>query len=169
MATTEETALLEAVDVTLPFLQDYISRLNSLLLEDKDQLSSTDILRPAQLASRRALTTSFSLLVLLIFRKDKINAKSPHSTPWDAWKHETNVQEWVKIIDENVEHVWTSFLNAFCSPRDIEIALWTEFRMNEKGKPLRGTYEQLIPSSLILISIQWQILSTYIRLCSQTE
>ncbi|KAF9068032.1 hypothetical protein BDP27DRAFT_1448668 [Rhodocollybia butyracea] len=135
---TEESALLGVEDVAsiqLPLLHNYLSRLVSLTLEEKDQIPN--ILRPDQLTSNRALLASFSLLVLLLFREKKLREQSPRNSPWDTWKHEISTEvEWIQVIDANIEQVWTSFLASFCSTRDIETVLWTEFRIDEKGKPL---------------------------------
>ncbi|KAJ3895100.1 hypothetical protein GG344DRAFT_73503 [Lentinula edodes] len=132
---TEETALLQDVSsAPLPLLRDFISLLNSISPED---LVQTDVLQPAQLSNHRALRTSFSIIVLLLFREQKTREKASQYSPWDDWKHEMLTDQWVKTIDENIEQIWTTFLGTFCSSRDVEIALWTEFLVDEKGKAFR--------------------------------
>ncbi|KAJ3855743.1 hypothetical protein EV368DRAFT_79375 [Lentinula lateritia] len=137
---TEETALLHDQDVSsvhLPLLRDFISRLNSI---SPGNLLQTDVLQPAQLSNHRALHTSFSVIVLLLFREQKTQKKASQYSPWDDWKHETLTDQWVKTIDESIEQIWTTFLGTFCSSRDVEIALWTEFLVDEKGQAFRGQF-----------------------------
>ncbi|KAF5382922.1 hypothetical protein D9757_006370 [Collybiopsis confluens] len=134
---SEETGLLAAPALSLPFLQRSISQLNSLLLEERDQISSGEILPPAHLADQPPLATSFSLLALLVFRETKLRTKSSYPDAWDQWKRESATEEWLNTIDENIEQIWTSFLSAFRGSADLEIALWTEFRMNAKEPFLR--------------------------------
>ncbi|KIK71207.1 hypothetical protein GYMLUDRAFT_33347 [Collybiopsis luxurians FD-317 M1] len=158
---TEETGLLDASAVSLPFLQNSISRLDSLSIQEKDRINSEENLRPLQLANHRALTTSFSLLVLLIFREKKSRAKFRHSSPWDQWKQESVTEEWRRAIDENIDYVWTSFLSVFCSSTDIQTALWTDFRMDEKGNPLRvadfvHSHPQLLNDRTVELSMRYR-------------
>lgn len=157
---TEETALLQDVSSAhLPLLRDFISRLNSISPED---LVQTDVLQPAQLSNHRALRTSFSIIVLLLFREQKTREKALQYSPWDDWKHEMLTDQWVKTIDENIEQIWTTFLGTFCSSRDVEIVLWTEFLVDEKGKAFRGQF--------FYLSRRFRILPRFShRLCFQTS
>ncbi|KAJ3801653.1 hypothetical protein GGU11DRAFT_768373 [Lentinula aff. detonsa] len=132
---TEETPLLQDEYAgSLPFLRDFLLRLESISLED---LNQNDLLFPSQLSNHRALRASFSLLVLLLFREKKTQKKAVQYSPWDDWKDEALTDQWIQTIDENIELLWTTFLGEFCSSQDIELILWTEFRIDKKGKPLR--------------------------------
>ncbi|KAJ4486354.1 hypothetical protein J3R30DRAFT_3366570 [Lentinula aciculospora] len=156
---TEGTALLSDVPTaSLPLLGDFILRLNSI---SPQELNQTDILQPTQLSNHRGLRASFSLLILLLIREKKIRKKALRSNPWDDWKQETLTDQWVKTIDENIEQIWTTFLSAFCSLRDIETVLWTEFRIREKGKPLRvidfvTKHPRLLNDRVVELSLQYR-------------
>ncbi|KAE9410894.1 hypothetical protein BT96DRAFT_1011611 [Gymnopus androsaceus JB14] len=159
---TEETALLQDVsNVDVPFLKAFLSRLCSLLPEEMDQIP--DIIQPSQLSGHRALLASFSMLVLLLFREKNLGEKHSKAGPWDAWKHETLSDEWVRTIDRNIEQIWTSFLDAFCDTKAIENVLWTEFRLDEKSKPLRvvdfvSKHPKLLNDRVVELSMtsQWK-------------
>ncbi|KAJ3990532.1 hypothetical protein F5890DRAFT_21836 [Lentinula detonsa] len=132
---TEETPLLQDEYAgSLPFLRDSLLRLESISLDDLNQI---DLLCPSQLSNHRALRASFSLLVLLLFREKKTQKKAVQYSPWDDWKDEALTDQWIQTIDENIELLWTTFLGEFCSSQDIELILWTEFRIDKRGKPLR--------------------------------
>ncbi|KAJ3719694.1 hypothetical protein C8R42DRAFT_722406 [Lentinula raphanica] len=132
---TEETALLQDAPVApLPLLRDYLLRLDSV---SPDNLGQDDLLCCPQLSNQRARYASFSLLLLLLFREKKTRKKISQNNTWDQWKQETQLEQWVKAIDQNIVRIWNGFLSEFCSAQDIEIILWTEFRIDGKGKPYR--------------------------------
>ncbi|KAK7058793.1 hypothetical protein VNI00_001417 [Paramarasmius palmivorus] len=129
----------ESSSFSLPFVTPVVRRLDVLSQELLENSHSTDILRPSSLTQDRALSAAFALLVLLQFRDQRIHQQRSLLTPWDRWTQESEAEKEICIIDKHIERVWEQwFLDAYCSPKEIETVLWTAFPLEEdKDKTVR--------------------------------
>ncbi|THU94832.1 hypothetical protein K435DRAFT_966690 [Dendrothele bispora CBS 962.96] len=131
---SEETALL-ASNISSPTISSAVVQIATLELDAFDELHSSDIIRPPELINHRTLQVAYSLVVLLSFRaKSRKDGMQSFNNPWDRWKAEKDAKTIVNSIDSSIQRVWTSFLDGYCKPQDIDNVLWTPFRVEDGGE-----------------------------------
>ncbi|KAK7460686.1 hypothetical protein VKT23_009401 [Stygiomarasmius scandens] len=135
---SEQTALL-ASDVCLPAISSAIVNISTLEHDELNELHSSNVLRPSELSNHRTLQVAYSLIVLLSLRaKTQKDSSKPSRNPWDKWSAENGAKITINSVDNNIQLVWNGFLNGYCKPQDIDVVLWTPFRVEDgKEKTLR--------------------------------
>jgi len=136
---SEQTALL-ASDVCLSAISSAIVHISTLEHDELNELHSSNVLRPSELSNHRTLQVAYSLIVLLSLRaKKQKDSRKPSRNPWDKWSAENGAKMMINLVDNNIQVVWNGFLNGYCKPQDVDVVLWTPFRVEDgKEETLRG-------------------------------
>jgi len=135
---TEVTALLDSSQAvqseSLPQIAPTVARLRTL---EVHHIRSEDVC-PYTFPSRSA-DTAFSLIVLLELRASRLRRRIPSRDVWEHWSRDTDNHN--EILEQQLNTLWTLFLQEYRSPREIEDALWIEFPVDEGSlRTVRGMF-----------------------------
>lgn len=135
----ESTPLLGAVHATPEPLPEIRPTLDHVQSSDPRHLGVSDLC-PHALPTRSA-QTAFALIVLLQWRLNRIRPIIRTRDAWEIWDKERDDASVVDVLEQCLASLWSTFLEEYRSPQEMEDVLWLEFLdKGDSNRTLRGVY-----------------------------